>query len=171
LSIRIRAVARDRVAAALGEQLAALPRPATARRALTRFGAIFVARTRPAILGLVNQLAPEHLGLMVRQPRTWLAQVQHAGAIFVGGAPEAFGDYLAGPNHVLPTGGTARFASPLGVWDFEKRSTIIEAGATTLARLGPAVARLARLEGLEAHARSVERRLTPARRRPMRGDT
>jgi histidinol dehydrogenase len=150
-----------RVAAALAEQLAALPRRTTATRALARFGAIFVAPTRTAVIDLVNQLAPEHLGLMVRQPRAWLARVRHAGAIFVGGAPEAFGDYLAGPNHVLPTGGTARFASPLGVWDFEKRSTIIEAGATTLARLGPAVARLARLEGLEAHARSVERRLTP----------
>ena len=150
-----------RVAAALAAQLAALPRRTTATRALTRFGAIFVAPTRAAVLDLVNRLAPEHLGLMVRQPRTWLARVRHAGAIFVGGAPEAFGDYVAGPNHVLPTGGTARFASPLGVWDFEKRSTIIEVGSSTLARLGPAVARLARLEGLEAHARSIERRLAP----------
>ena len=158
------AVLARRVAAALAEQLAALPRRTTATRALARFGAIFVAPTRAAVLDLVNRLAPEHLGLMVRRPRAWLADVRHAGAIFVGsGAPEAFGDYLAGPNHVLPTGGTARFASPLGVWDFQKRSTIIEVGATTLARLGPAVARLARLEGLEAHARSVERRLAPAR--------
>ena len=109
-------------------------------------------------------LAPEHLGLSVRRPRAWLPEIRHAGAIFMGqGAPEAFGDYLAGPNHVLPTGGTARFASPLGVWDFEKRSTIIEAGAGTLERLGPAVARLARLEGFDAHARSVERRLARGR--------
>ena len=73
--------------------------------------------------------------------------------------PEAFGDYLAGPNHVLPTGGTARFASPLGVYDFVKRTSLIEGGPRTLARLGPAAARLARLEGLDAHARSIERRL------------
>ena len=93
-------------------------------------------------------------------PRAWLAGVRHAGAVFFGaGAPEAFGDYLAGPNHVLPTGGTARFASPRGVWDFRKRTTVIEAGRATLERLGPAVARLARVEGLEAHARAVEMRL------------
>jgi len=96
----------------------------------------------------------------VRAPRRWLARVRHAGAVFLGqDAPEAFGDYLAGPNHVLPTGGTARFASPLGVYDFVKRTSIIEAGPRTMARLGPAVVRLARLEGLDAHGRAVERRL------------
>ena len=94
------------------------------------------------------------------KPRRWLARVRNAGAIFVGArAPEAFGDYLAGPNHVLPTGGTARFASLLGVWDFQKRTSVIEAGPATLRRLGPPVARLARLEGLEAHARAIEMRL------------
>ena len=86
--------------------------------------------------------------------------MRHAGAIFLGqDAPEAFGDYLAGPNHVLPTGGTARFASPLGVYDFVKRTSVIEAGPRVLARLGPAIVRLARLEGLDAHGRAVERRL------------
>jgi histidinol dehydrogenase len=86
--------------------------------------------------------------------------VRHAGAIFLGqDAPEAFGDYLAGPNHVLPTGGTARFASPLGVYDFVKRTSMIEAGRRTMKTLGPAVVRLARLEGLDAHARAVEKRL------------
>jgi len=149
-----------RVADALDSQLAALPRRALASRSLRRFGAILVARTKTAAIETANRLAPEHLGLSVREPKRWLSAIRHAGAIFLGdGAPEAFGDYLAGPNHVLPTGGTARFASPLGVWDFETRSSIIEAGPGTLARLGPAVARLARLEGLEAHARSVERRL------------
>jgi histidinol dehydrogenase len=153
-----------RIASALDAQLAALPRRAIAAGSLARFGAILVARSRAAAIDAANRLAPEHLGLAVRSPARWLGAIRHAGAVFLGeGAPEAFGDYLAGPSHVLPTGGTARFASPLGVWDFERRSTTIEAGPTTLERLGPAVARLARLEGLEAHARSVERRLDKAR--------
>ena len=110
---------------------------------------------------LSNRLAPEHLELAVRHPERWLPAIRHAGAIFLGEhAPEPFGDYLAGPNHVLPTGGSARFSSPLGVYDFIKRSSVIGAGPRTLARLGPAVAKLARLEGLDAHARAVERRLS-----------
>jgi histidinol dehydrogenase len=149
-----------RVASALDAQLASLPRRAIASRSLARFGAIVVVPSRQEAIALANRLAPEHLELAVAAPRRWLAQVRHAGAVFFGaGAPEAFGDYLAGPNHVLPTGGTARFASPLGVWDFQKRTSVIEAGRATLARLGPAVARLARAEGLEAHARAVEVRL------------
>ena len=149
-----------RVAAALDEQLAALPRRAIARRALAAFGAIVVVRTTAEAVVLANRLAPEHLELLVRRPDAWARRVRHAGAIFVGPwAPEAFGDYLAGPNHVLPTGGTARFASPLGVYDFVKRTSLIRAGRRTLARLGPAVTRLARLEGLDAHGRAVERRL------------
>ena len=149
-----------RVAAALEVQLASLPRRAIAARALARFGAIVIAGSRAEAIALANELAPEHLELAVAEPRRWLADVRHAGAVFFGaGAPEAFGDYLAGPNHVLPTGGTARFASPLGVWDFEKRTSVVTAPRATLARLGPAVARLARAEGLEAHARAVEVRL------------
>jgi histidinol dehydrogenase len=149
-----------RVAAALDVQLASLPRRAIAARSLARFGAIVVAGSRADAIGLANALAPEHLELAVADPRRWLAQVRHAGAVFFGaGAPEAFGDYLAGPNHVLPTGGTARFASPLGVWDFEKCTSVVTADREALARLGPAVARLARAEGLEAHARAVEVRL------------
>jgi histidinol dehydrogenase len=149
-----------RVAAALDAQLAALPRRAIAARALAAFGAIVVVRSLDEAIAIVNRLAPEHLELLVRDPRRWAARVRHAGAIFLGPyAPEAFGDYLAGPNHVLPTGGTARFASPLGVYDFVKRTSTIEAGRRTIAGLGPAVVRLARLEGLEAHGRAVERRL------------
>jgi histidinol dehydrogenase len=149
-----------RVAAALDAQLAALPRRAIAARSLAGFGAIVVTRSLAEAIALANVLAPEHLELAVRHPRRWASAVRHAGAIFLGqDAPEAFGDYLAGPNHVLPTGGTARFASPLGVYDFVKRTSMIEAGARTLARLGPAVVRLARLEGLDAHGRAVERRL------------
>jgi histidinol dehydrogenase len=150
----------ERVAGALAEQLAVLPRRALAARSLARFGAVVVTKSLADAVALANRLAPEHLELLVRSPNRWLPAIRHAGAVFVGaGAPEAFGDYLAGPNHVLPTGGTARFASPLGVYDFVKRTSLIEAGPRTLARLGPVAARLARLEGLEAHARSVERRL------------
>ena len=149
-----------RVAAALDRQIAGLPRRAVAAQALAAFGAIVVARSTAEAVEIANRLAPEHLELLVRNPRRWVGKVRSAGAIFLGPhAPEAFGDYLAGPNHVLPTGGTARFASPLGVYDFVKRTSLIEAGPRTLRRLGPAVARLARLEGLTAHAAAVERRL------------
>ncbi len=150
----------ERVAAALAAQLAALPRRVLAARSLARYGAIVVTASLSEAMALANRLAPEHLELLVRAPARWVPAVRNAGAVFVGaGAPEAFGDYLAGPNHVLPTGGTARFASPLGVYDFLKRTSLVEAGPRTLAQLGPVAARLARLEGLEAHARSVERRL------------
>jgi len=150
-----------RVAAALERQLAALPRRAVAARSLARFGAIVVTRSLEEAVAIANRLAPEHLELAVREPRRWADRIRHAGAIFLGQeAPEAFGDYLAGPNHVLPTGGTARFASPLGVYDFVKRTSMIEAGPRTMAQLGRAIVRLARLEGLDAHGRAVERRLS-----------
>jgi histidinol dehydrogenase len=152
-----------RVAGALDTQRLVLPRQALAERALARFGAIVITPSLAEGIDLANRLAPEHLELLVREPHRWVRRVRHAGAVFIGAhTPEAFGDYLAGPNHVLPTGGTARFASPLGVYDFVKRTSLIEAGPRTLARLGPAVARLARLEGLDAHARSVDRRLARA---------
>jgi histidinol dehydrogenase len=163
-----------RVAAALAEQLVTLPRRALAARSLARFGTIVVTASLADAVALANRIAPEHLELLVRTPRRWLPRIRHAGAVFVGPhVPEAFGDYLAGPNHVLPTGGTARFASPLGVYDFVKRTSLIEGGPRTLARLGPAAARLARLEGLDAHARSIDRRLASGRlaepRRAMGG--
>ena len=149
-----------RVAAALAAQLATLPRRAIAERALRAFGAIVVTRSVAEAVEIANRLAPEHLELAVRHPGPVAAGVRHAGAVFLGQeAPEAFGDYLAGPNHVLPTGGTARFASPLGVYDFVKRTSVIGAGPRTLATLGPPIVRLARLEGLDAHGRAVERRL------------
>jgi len=156
-----------RVAAALDRQLAVLPRRTIAARALAAFGAILVVGSLDEAFAIVNRLAPEHLELALRTPRRWMDRVRHAGAVFLGqDAPEAFGDYLAGPNHVLPTGGTARFGSPLGVYDFVKRTSVIEAGPRTLARLGPAVVRLARLEGLDAHGRAVEQRLAARRWRP-----
>jgi histidinol dehydrogenase len=149
-----------RVQAALRRQLATLPRRATASRALARHGTAFVTASVADAIAVANRIAPEHLELAVRDPERWLGAVRHAGAIFLGEhAPEPLGDYVAGPNHVLPTGGSARFASPLGVYDFIKRSSLIAATPRTLQMLGPAVARLARLEGLDAHALAGERRL------------
>jgi len=149
-----------RVDRELRRQLDVLPRRAIATRALRRHGTAFITRSLAEAAELSNRLAPEHLELAVRHPDRVVKDIRHAGAIFLGHhAPEPFGDYLAGPNHVLPTGGSARFASPLGVYDFIKRSSIISASPRTLARLGPTAIGLARLEGLEAHARAVEIRL------------
>jgi histidinol dehydrogenase len=154
----------SRVIASLGEQLRSLPRRTTAARSLAANGAVIVTRALAEAIDLANRLAPEHLELLVRDPARWAPALRHAGAIFLGEhTPEAFGDYIAGPNHVLPTGGTARWASPLGVYDFVKRTSVIQAGPRALERLGPAVMRLAELEGLEAHGRAVARRLAGGR--------
>ncbi len=121
---------------------------------------MILARDRQEIVDLANAIAPEHLELAVKNPRSWLKDIRHTGAIFLGHlSTEPFGDYIAGPNHVLPTGGTARFSSPLGVYDFLKRTNFIQASARALATLGPQVVRLAEMEGLEAHARAVQYRL------------
>ena len=148
------------VAAELGRQLASLPRRRIAAQALKNFGAVVVTRSLHEAIDISNRIAPEHLELAVRHPWRWVSAVRHAGAIFAGhSTPEALGDYLAGPNHVLPTGGTARFSSPLGVYDFVKRTNVIAGTPRALARLGPAVERLAVLEGLTAHGLAVRRRL------------
>jgi histidinol dehydrogenase len=148
------------VADQVERQLAELPRRETARHALARFGAIFVVDDLHHAIDIANTIAPEHLELCVERAEKWLPRVRHAGAVFLGAhVPEALGDYVAGPNHVLPTGGTARFGSPLGVYDFVKRTSIIGGTDRALRTLGPTVVRLAKLEGLEAHARSVEVRL------------
>jgi histidinol dehydrogenase len=111
---------------------------------------------------LVDRLAPEHLQIMTEDPDSLFARIRHAGAAFLGRhAPEALGDYVAGPNHVLPTGRTARFASGLSVFDFLKRTTFVGADRAALARVGPAAAALADAEGLGAHARSLRLRLDP----------
>jgi histidinol dehydrogenase len=156
----------EAVADEVTRQLAALPRRQTAQRSLERFGAVFVVEGLRQAFEIANTVAPEHLELSVEKPQRWLRSVRHAGAVFLGSqAPEALGDYLAGPNHVLPTGATARFGSPLGVYDFVKRTSIIGGTARALRRLGPAVVQLAELEGLEAHARSVKVRLRRSARR------
>lgn len=149
----------QRVAASIERSLADLPRAAAAKRALSRRGAIVVVRDLAEAFDLANRIAPEHLELDIKQPQRWLARVKAAGAVFLGGlSPAPLGDYLAGPNHVLPTGGSARFASPLGAYDFLKRTSIIQASAGAVRRLAPTVARLARMEGFEGHARAIELR-------------
>jgi histidinol dehydrogenase len=111
---------------------------------------------------LSNQIAPEHLELSVQDPDAWLPKLRHAGAIFMGPySSEALGDYCAGPNHVLPTAGTARFSSPLGVYDFQKRTSIIFASQVGASELGQVASELAYGEGLPAHARSAEYRMGP----------
>jgi histidinol dehydrogenase len=150
----------DAVAAAVSAELRHLPRAAIASQSWARHGAIILVRDLDEAAALTNRLAPEHLQLMVEDPRALLAQVRHAGAAFLGRfCPEAVGDYVAGPNHVLPTGRTARFASGLSVFDFLKRTTWVEADAAALAAVGPAAVALGEAEGLTAHARSVALRL------------
>ena len=148
------------VAAELGEQLAALPDPVVARQSLRERGAIAIVRDLEEAFELANRYAAEHLQILVEDAGAWLGRVEHAGAVFVGPtSPVPLGDYVAGPSHVLPTGGAARFASPVGVEDFLKRTSVIQIGPTAIREIGPAAVRLARLEGLEAHARALELRL------------
>jgi histidinol dehydrogenase len=150
------------VAAELQLQLAELARREIASRSLASYGMILVTRSLDRAVEIANAIAPEHLELFVRRPRALLGRVRDAGAVFLGQhSTEALGDYLAGPNHVLPTGGTARFASPLGVYDFVKRTSIIEATRRGFERLAPAVERLAGAEGLDGHAAAVRRRRRP----------
>ena len=148
------------VEAEVERQLAALPDPDTARASWERWGAIVVCRDVAEAVALANLIAPEHLELLVAEPFRWLSAIRHAGAVFLGAAStEPMGDYVAGPNHVLPTNGTARFASALGVESFLKRSSVIAYTWDGLREMGPHAVRMARLEGLEAHARAVEMRL------------
>lgn len=145
---------------ALDEQLKALPRRDIAARALARYGAIIVAGNLDEAIAFSNRIAPEHLELAVADPFSVLPLIRHAGAIFMGHhTPEAAGDYLAGPNHTLPTGGTARFFSPLGVDDFVKKSSLVSLSRAGLQRVGDAIVHLAELEGLTAHGRSVAIRI------------
>jgi histidinol dehydrogenase len=150
----------DRVAACVRQELATLPRAAIAGASWQAHGATIVVRDWAEAVDLVNRLAPEHLQLMLRDPAPIFSRVRHAGAVFLGAfCPEAVGDYVAGPNHVLPTGRTARFASGLSVFDFLKRTTWVAADAASLDRVGPAAIALAEAEGLNAHARSIALRL------------
>jgi histidinol dehydrogenase len=150
----------DRVAASLDRHLAALPRREVIRAALANRGALVLVADLEEACELANRIAPEHLELAVRDPERWLERIRHAGAIFLGRySAEVLGDYCAGPNHVLPTSRTARFSSPLGVYDFQKRSSVIHLSRAGARALGPVAAALARGEGLPAHARSAEYRV------------
>jgi histidinol dehydrogenase len=149
----------NRVAEAVETALKTLPRARQVEAALVKRGAMVVVGDLNEAFDLANQIGPEHLELDLRNPSRWLPKVKAAGAVFLGSlTPAPLGDYLAGPNHVLPTGGAARFASPLGAYDFLKRTSIIEASMGAIAELGPTVAHLARMEGFEGHARAMELR-------------
>jgi histidinol dehydrogenase len=149
-----------RVVAALEAELATMPRAGIAAASWTAHGAVILVRDFDEAAALTDRLAPEHLQLMVSDPAALMAIIRHAGAAFLGRfCPEALGDYVAGPNHVLPTGRTARFASGLSVFEFLKRTTWIEADRDALAAVGPAAIALAEAEGLHAHARSLSLRL------------
>ena len=150
----------DDVAASIDRQLPSMPRRAVIAAALARRGALIEVRDLDEACDIVNRIAPEHLELSVEAPDALLPKVRHAGAIFLGRyASEALGDYCAGPNHVLPTSRTARFSSALGVYDFQKRSSVIRISREGAQTLGKVAAELARGEGLTAHAQAAEMRM------------
>jgi histidinol dehydrogenase len=154
----------EAVAAAVAAELPSLARAAIAGASWQAHGAVVVVRDWGEAVALVDRLAPEHLQVMLPDAAGFFARVRHAGAAFLGRfTPEAVGDYVAGPNHVLPTGRTARFASGLSVYDFLKRTTWVQADEAGLAAVGPAAVALAEAEGLQAHARSVALRLGQGR--------
>jgi histidinol dehydrogenase len=150
----------DHVAAAAEKQIAALPRKEIASRSWSDYGAIIVVKKLDDAAPLADRIAPEHLEIATDDPESFAKKVRHAGAIFLGRhTPEAMGDYIAGPNHVLPTSRTARFSSGLSVLDFMKRTTLLGLDAKSMAAIGPEALTLAEAEGLEAHARSIAARL------------
>jgi histidinol dehydrogenase len=158
--ISLDAAFTERVRAAIEKLLPGMERRDMIRSSLEGRGALITVADLDEALALVNRIAPEHLELSVESPEKVAPRVRHAGAIFLGRyTPEAIGDYCAGPNHVLPTSGTARFSSPLGVYDFQKRSSIIQCSAEGASALGRTASVLARGEGLTAHARSAEYRI------------
>jgi histidinol dehydrogenase len=147
----------DEVEAAVGRLLGGMPRRAVIRASLRRRGALIRTRSLEEACRVANRIAPEHIELAVAKPRSLAPRIRHAGAVFLGRwSSEALGDYCAGPNHVLPTSGTARFSSPLGVYDFQKRASLIEVSRGSARRLGRIAATLARGEGLHAHALAAE---------------
>ncbi|MGS2717715.1 histidinol dehydrogenase [Eionea flava] len=150
----------ERVDQSIQALLPSLSRESIARVSLQNRGALILAANKQEVIELINRIAPEHLELSVDDPESYIDDIRHAGAIFMGRhTSEALGDYCAGPNHVLPTSGTARFSSPLGVYDFQKRSSLIYCSAEGASRLGAVASVLARGESLEAHARSAEYRI------------
>jgi len=150
----------DRVRAAVERLLPQMPRRDVIRASLEGRGAFILTRSMEEACAISNRIAPEHLEVSTREPQRWEPLLRHAGAIFLGAfTSESLGDYCAGPNHVLPTAGTARFSSPLGVYDFQKRTSLIEVSERGAATLGPIASELARGEGLQAHALAADLRL------------
>ena len=144
----------------LASQLTVLKRKTIAKKSLSRYGAIIIVKRLNDAFNIANKIAPEHLEIMTSNPKQYLPEVKHAGAIFLGKwSPEPLGDYSAGPNHTLPTGGTARFSSPLGVYDFIKRSSLIDFKKEGFMRLAKTVKTLADAEGLEAHGNAIRVRM------------
>ncbi len=151
----------DQVQASISRLLPAMPRQQIIARSLNGRGALILTRSMEEACAISNQIAPEHLEVSSRDPNRWEPLLKHAGAIFLGAyTSESLGDYCAGPNHVLPTSGTARFSSPLGVYDFQKRSSLIEVSQAGAQTLGQIASVLAHGEGLQAHAQAAEMRLT-----------
>jgi histidinol dehydrogenase len=149
----------DRVAASIEKLLPTLPRAKVIARSIADRGALILVRDLEEACEIANRIAPEHLEISTDTPQRWADRIRHAGAIFLGRyTSESLGDYCAGPNHVLPTMRTARFSSPLGVYDFQKRSSLIEVSAAGARTLGRLASTLAHGEGLQAHARSAELR-------------
>ncbi len=154
----------EAVAVEVEKQLADLPRAAIARSSIDSYGAVLMVESIKAGIDVVNQLAPEHLEILTEEPMQWLGMIENAGAIFVGPySSEPVGDYFAGPNHIIPTNGTARFSSPVNVDDFLKKSSLIYYSKEALMANGEKIMTLARHEGLEGHARAVELRLKKER--------
>ena len=152
----------DRVAESIAKLLPTMERAEIIRASLEARGALIQVADMAQAIEVANRIAPEHLELSVENPEQYLPLIRHAGAIFMGRyTAEALGDYCAGPNHVLPTSGTARYSSPLGVYDFQKRSSIIHCSAAGASELGKSASVLARGESLTAHARSAEYRIKP----------
>ena len=152
----------DAVQEAMDRLLPTMPRAEIIAKSLSGRGALIQTRSMEEACDISNRIAPEHLEISSSEPHRWEPLLRHAGAIFLGAyTSESLGDYCAGPNHVLPTSGTARFSSPLGVYDFQKRSSIIEVSEAGAQVLGPIAATLAYGEGLQAHARAAEMRLKP----------
>ncbi len=155
LVVTERAVA-DEIVRELRKQLRGISTRAVAKQSIAERGVVLVAKDLEEAVDLANRYAPEHLELHLRDAKRVARQIVNAGAIFIGAhTPEAMGDYLAGPNHVLPTGGTARFFSPLSAHDFVRRSNTLQFSRKALEELGPPTERLAKLEGFDAHALSV----------------
>jgi histidinol dehydrogenase len=150
----------EAVAASIERRLPEMSRREVIAASLAKRGALILVKDLREACEIVNRIAPEHLELSVAKPDALLPKIRHAGAIFLGReSSEALGDYCAGPNHVLPTSRTARFSSPLGVYDFQKRSSLIRISPRAATKLGRVAAELARNEGLTAHARAAELRI------------